>query len=259
MNPVVVLTAIISLALAEGFKLGFNLDEDRLKIVGGHPIGIEQVPYQVSVQIKTRSSQRHICGGAIISADKVLTAAHCISDKGKYAVRAGSSNHNDGGQLVNVADYHIHPEFSNYHLTNDIGMLRLEISLYFSRTVSLISLAYSEQFYSPQYEAFISGWGSILYESSLSDRLQGVSVPLVSHELCSELYTDFNNITETMFCAGLVKKGGKDSCQGDSGGPVALNGYLIGIVSWGYGCAAPKYPGVYSNVFAFRNWIYPLL
>lgn len=81
----------------------------------------------------------------------------------------------------------------------------------------------------------------------------------MSHEQCSQLYAEFNNVTESMFCAGQVEKGGKDSCQGDSGGPVVMNGYLVGVVSWGYGCAEPKYPGVYSKVYSFREWIQSLL
>lgn len=59
-------------------------------------------------------------------------------------------------------------------------------------------------------------------------------------------------VTETMICAG---EKGKDSCQGDSGGPLASNGTLVGIVSWGLGCAREGYPGVYTNVAYFKDWL----
>jgi len=58
-----------------------------------------------------------------------------------------------------------------------------------------------------------------------------------------------------MFCAGEVGEGGKDACQGDSGGPVTYNGNVVGATSWGYGCADPKYPGVYARVTAQLDWI----
>lgn len=62
---------------------------------------------------------------------------------------------------------------------------------------------------------------------------------------CNSAYSRFGGITERMMCAGDA---GHDSCQGDSGGPVALNGKIIGIISWGFGCARQGYPGVYTNI-----------
>lgn len=57
-----------------------------------------------------------------------------------------------------------------------------------------------------------------------------------------------------MIC-GAVPEGGKDACQGDSGGPFAVGGELVGITSWGFGCALKGYPGVYSRVPALRSWV----
>jgi trypsin len=85
--------------------------------------------------------------------------------------------------------------------------------------------------------------------------LQKVEVPFVSKTACLKAYAD---VTDRMICAGL-DTGGKDSCQGDSGGPlIARNGSdytLVGVVSWGEGCARPNKYGVYSNVSAVTPWI----
>lgn len=52
------------------------------------------------------------------------------------------------------------------------------------------------------------------------------------------------------------------ACQRDSGGPLVAyedgnkkKPLLIGVVSWGKGCAVAKYPGVYAKVIAAREWI----
>lgn len=84
--------------------------------------------------------------------------------------------------------------------------------------------------------------------SSLPTALYEVTVPIVSRTTCRADYGT-SAITTNMICAGLTA-GGKDSCQGDSGGPLvdASTRVLIGLVSWGQGCAEPNYPGVYTRV-----------
>ena len=67
---------------------------------------------------------------------------------------------------------------------------------------------------------------------------------------CNVSYS--GDIADSMICAG---EAGKDSCQGDSGGPMTCDGFLCGIVSWGYGCADANYPGVYTEVSYFVDWI----
>lgn len=89
---------------------------------------------------------------------------------------------------------------------------------------------------------------------STSARLMQVSIPIVDRAQCQKAYKNYNTITDRMICAGYTQ-GGKDSCQGDSGGPMVAQGTLYGIVSWGYKCAEPNYPGVYTNVAHLRSWI----
>lgn len=77
-------------------------------------------------------------------------------------------------------------------------------------------------------------------------------VPIINNWNCQQFYPD--QITSRMLCAGF-KAGGTDSCQGDSGGPLVAGGRLVGIVSWGRGCALKDYPGVYTSVAALRGFI----
>ena len=90
---------------------------------------------------------------------------------------------------------------------------------------------------------------------SISNALLRVEVPFVDAETCEDDYTGYA-ISDKMICAG---EKGKDSCQGDSGGPLVTydNGepVLVGVVSWGIGCAYEGYPGVYARVSAFVDWI----
>lgn len=84
--------------------------------------------------------------------------------------------------------------------------------------------------------------------------LQTVEVPIVDKKSCNRAYFLSGGISKGQVCAGYLE-GGKDSCQGDSGGPLVCNGSLSGIVSYGNGCAAPGFPGVYSDVAYYKDWI----
>ena len=108
-------------------------------------------------------------------------------------------------------------------------------------------------------KAVVSGWGALAPHSNSThikhpQHLQDVTVTVTSNDKCGEYPRD--EITDKMMCA---HNPGKDSCQGDSGGPLvtAINGRytLIGVVSWGYGCALPDYPGVYARVTTVLDWI----
>ncbi|KAK5643546.1 hypothetical protein RI129_007391 [Pyrocoelia pectoralis] len=98
--------------------------------------------------------------------------------------------------------------------------------------------------------AVVTGWGALQTNGLSPTQLQSVEVHEVSREECNELYK--GQITDNMICFSGVNK---DSCQGDSGGPLVSDGAQIGIVSWGYGCADPLYPGVYAHVDNLRSFI----
>ena len=100
----------------------------------------------------------------------------------------------------------------------------------------------------------ISGWGALVEGGGAPEVLQTVDVPIVTKSECSKAYQTWGGIPEGQICAAFPA-GGKDTCQGDSGGPLVIAGRQAGIVSWGNGCARKGYPGVYTEVAAFRDWV----
>ena len=109
---------------------------------------------------------------------------------------------------------------------------------------------------------YVAGWGSTTPGGESSKILQEVQVPVIAEPVCKDLYKSSKaSIDGGVVCAGDTEKGGKDSCQGDSGGPLMLSHgpqsrvHLIGIVSFGIGCAQPNHPGVYTRVSHHIDWI----
>lgn len=104
-----------------------------------------------------------------------------------------------------------------------------------------------------------SGYGDTQQFLLRSNVLRAVEVPIVNQTKCNNNYKMLGGITPRMLCAGY-ESGGFDSCGGDSGGPLACAGQngsvkLQGVVSWGYGCGAPHFMGIYSKVSVLRDWI----
>lgn len=220
------------------------------RIVGGEDANIEDYPYQLSLEWYGS----HICGASIISKDFAVTAAHCTegSDASQLSVRAGSSIREEGGTVIKVAMIQQNPNFNPSTFDNDISILHLETPLELGPGVQPVVLPSATEVPADGADALVSGWGTLSSGGSPSSQLQVVTVQIVNQDECNSVY--FGDVSDTMICAG-VPEGGKDSCQGDSGGPLVVDNKLQGIVSWGYGCAEPGFPGVYSRVTALRDFI----
>lgn len=131
--------------------------------------------------------------------------------------------------------------------------MRLASALSFGTNIGAVNLPSVNQNWASGTSVLVTGWGTTSESGSLSNALLGVTVQVVASSTCNSNYGS-GSITSRMLCAG-VTGGGRDACQGDSGGPLTTGTTLAGIVSWGYGCARPNYPGVYSHVGALRNYI----
>ncbi len=237
---------------------------DRSGIVGGTQTTIEERPWQISLQ---SSGGSHFCGGTIIGASWIVTANHCVdgSSAGSLRVVAAATNRNgSGGQIRSVSQIVRAPGYVTPEQGKDIALLKLSSPLDLTdpgakaipyATAATVAAGRTD----PGIIGTVSGWGSLSSgSSSMPSNLQTVNVPIVSNAQADQAYPE--SITADQLGAGLIGIGGKDSCQGDSGGPfVVPNGdggvVLAGVVSWGYGCAAPQYPGMYARVSSFASWI----
>ena len=223
------------------------------RIVGGEAVKTNSYPWIVSLQ----TNGRHFCGGSLIHSNWVMSAKHCVAQKSNMndlMVKVGGLNLNTPSQFIQrrIKRKIEHPNI-------DICLLELESpiterpSIRLNGNRNLTSGTISKAL----------GWG-LLSEGSglLPNLLQQVNMPLVSDEDCSKSYPNqFDSVSEV--CAGY-ELGGKDACQGDSGGPLIiqrvstanLDGQtLIGITSWGDGCARAKKYGVWAKVASIIPWI----
>ncbi|XP_063231359.1 trypsin-1-like [Bacillus rossius redtenbacheri] len=225
------------------------------RIVGGVLAELGEFPWQASI----RASQTHLCGGAIIGEQWILSAAHCfiLKTAADLSVVVGTIYLNNLGsyiQTTQVSKLVVNSKFnwkvSSYH--NDIALLQLKTKLVFSTYVNKISLPQSN--YTASGNGVVSGWGATTEAGNLSSVLYWVEVPIMTRAICVDYYGD--EVQDGMMCAGY-DSGGKDSCQGDSGGPLVCDKktVLCGIVSAGDGCARPEQPGIYSDVAYFVDWI----
>jgi secreted trypsin-like serine protease len=213
----------------------------------------------------------------------VLTAAHCVTNSfGKtdntatLRVTSGTVNLASGGSEViqqEVGLIIVHPKYDPSTNRNDLALLKLDELAQTHRAnkgrrpIALPGVNDAVWINKPYTELIATGWGRKSEGGYASQFLMEVALPLVDNEYCQDVYKTFGyNITMDMLCAGF-QTGGKDSCQGDSGGPLfyrprnvigqpSNRAVLVGIVSWGLGCArGGGLFGIYSRVAANLEWI----
>ena len=236
-------TLVVGVGLVVGAAAGAGA------IVNGNESATGARPYQVSLQ----SGGEHYCGGTIIDATTIITAAHCVEGESASGttIRAGVIDvTSTGEQDVVVTSITPHPSYARNELA-DIAVIKLAEPLRFGGNVQAIPLATAAQVDAAK-TATVSGWGAVSEEGEGSRTLLEANVPLVADAACSAaLGTD----GATEVCAGGT---GTDSCYGDSGGPLVVDGangpVLAGVVSWGDECGGAT-PGVYADVAGLTTWV----
>ncbi|XP_012940643.1 serine protease hepsin [Aplysia californica] len=231
------------------------------RVVGGSVAPMGSWPW--TVMLLELGSQ--VCGGAILSENLVLTAAHCFEGKSidshRWNVLAGRHyiDKVDRNEIkVKVQSVIVHEKYNNDTVENDIALLVLHPALTFSPTIRPLCLPPSTQTVSPGQRCMLAGWGDT--EGTGSDTaLNQAVLPVISDDTCSRAdWYGSEFIRSTTFCAGYAE-GKKDACAGDSGSPLACKvggkWYAHGISSWGYDCAEPKWPGIYTDVSKYIPWL----
>ncbi|KAM8869740.1 serine protease hepsin isoform 2-T2 [Spinachia spinachia] len=239
------------------------------RIVGGVNARRGSWPWQVRLEY----GGVHQCGGTIISNRWIVSAAHCFRvdhrSVNEWRVMLGSiysTPVNANVVEVNTIVYHSsYLPFVDANIddnSRDIAVLALTQPLTFNECIQPICLPAHGQRLIDGQMGTVTGWGDVEYHGIQADILQEANVPIISDAVCNAPDYYDNRITTSMFCAGY-EKGGSDACQGDSGGPFMAEDCLsktkryrlLGVVSWGIGCAMAKKPGVYTRISRFLPWI----
>ncbi|VVC96817.1 unnamed protein product [Leptidea sinapis] len=238
------------------------------RIVGGNETTIQRYPFMSNMQYGVWGIWWYqACGGSLITTRAVLSAAHCfyMDSPSSWRVILGTSWASSGGTTYEVSNLIWHPGYDPSTLDNDVAIVKLARSAVLSNSVGIGRVA------APSYElpdgsvTYAVGWGTLSSGGSSPETLQHVDLNVINQEICAQRYLqlkslpgneDWPDITPGMLCVGALDVGGKDACQGDSGGPLVHDrNVLVGITSWGYGCAHPTYPGVNTRVSVYYKWV----
>ncbi|XP_019406208.1 PREDICTED: transmembrane protease serine 9 isoform X1 [Crocodylus porosus] len=228
------------------------------KIVGGSAAARGEWPWQVSLWLRRKE---HKCGAVLIAEKWLLSAAHCFdvySDPKMWVAFLGTPFLTGiDGRVEKIYRIYKHPFYNVYTLDYDVALLELTTPMKYTSTIKPICLPDNSHMFWEGSRCFITGWGSTKEGGFMSKQLQKAAVNVIGDQACKKFYPV--QISSRMVCAGFPQ-GAVDSCSGDAGGPLACKEpsgrwFLAGITSWGYGCARPYFPGVYTKVTAVRGWI----
>ncbi|WP_328470262.1 S1 family peptidase [Streptomyces sp. NBC_00448] len=239
-------------------------------VVGGTPTTTQQEPWVVALSSRSRfgdDRSGQFCGGVAVGARTVVTAAHCfgkealgvsdwqqLPDLRVIADRTDLSG--DSGEELRLSKVWVNPNFDQTTNANDVAVITLAEPLPDGAAIPMAEPSDTDS-YRPGTQAQVYGWGDTTGNGDYATALRTANVTVFADSVCEQAYPGGSvgsYVPASMMCAG-AQQGGRDACQGDSGGPLVVAGRLVGLVSWGNGCAMADYPGVYTRVSAMKALI----
>ncbi|XP_037079089.1 venom protease-like [Pollicipes pollicipes] len=241
------------------------------KIANGRSVERGAWPWAAVLgQKQSDGSVRWLCGGALIGARHVLTSAHCLANSpDQLLVRLGEHDldaaddgeHQDRGVRRAVR----HPDYMRS--SNDVALLELDRPAELCDTVAPVCLPEPTATLASR-DGWAVGWGELSYRGAAANVLQEAFVTVVPVEECEATYRQTpqysfrfpGGFSGGVLCAADYSGQGMDACRGDSGGPLSVLGpdgryQLAGLVLEGFGCGGATFPGLYTRVANYVDWI----
>ena len=280
--PFAALAASVVLALMMGAPAVAHARSAEPDVVNGRPPAAGEFGFLAAIKANAGPGETYVCGGSFVSATQIVTAAHCFYDPDGRRITSVSAAPGDGttwpysSSFVSASKVDIHSGYSPSGEAHDIALVTLSRPVTGVSTVTIPTLSQWSALTSAGAAVKSAGWGTTSSGGNSPDDFLVADLTIIPDAVCGNPGSTYRvgSVTyegiggsfqaDQMLCAGGATSSGRaiDTCQGDSGGPLISGSTLVGIVSWGIGCAGYDdgqrirlTPGVYTRLGTFLPWL----